>query len=135
MLREHGVVVAGGASLALVDPIPLRLLRDEIVDTMCSWGAELRTNADPFRNRFYQGFILLNYCRMWCDVTLGSLGSKRRGAEWAKSQLDPAWAELIDRAWDTRPNPAVSVRTPPDPDDFERTIELMIQITESVKRP
>jgi hypothetical protein len=60
-----------------------------------------------------------------CDV-----GSKQRGAAWAKQRLDPSWSDLIDRAWDTRPDPATSVRQPADPVDYARTLELLALILE-----
>ena len=59
------------------------------------------------------------------DLHTGSVGSKRAGAEWVKTTLDPAWAGLIDRAWAGRPNPALSVRQPADPVDVQRTREFM----------
>jgi hypothetical protein len=59
------------------------------------------------------------------DLHRGRPGSKREGAEWAKSALDPAWRDLIDRAWDTRPDPAWQVRQPPDPQDFDRTLRFV----------
>lgn len=36
-----------------------------------------------------------------------------------------AWAGLIDRAWDGRPNPALSVRQPADPEDLTLTLEFI----------
>ncbi len=66
-----------------------------------------------------------HYARMLHDLVEGRPGSKRAGAAWAKATLDPAWADLIDRAWATRPNPAASVRHPPDAADFERTLEFV----------
>jgi len=59
------------------------------------------------------------------DLQNGFVGSKRAGAEWAKTTLDPSWAGLIDRAWDGRANPALSVRQPADPADFRRTLEFV----------
>jgi hypothetical protein len=59
------------------------------------------------------------------DLHTGFPGSKRAGADWAKASLDPAWADLIDRAWTGRPNPALSVRQPADPSEFERTLEFV----------
>jgi hypothetical protein len=60
--------------------------------------------------------------------------SKRAGAEWAKANLEPSWRELIERSWATRPVPEVSVRTPADPDDYARTIELVRQAVENEDR-
>jgi len=82
-------------------------------------------NPDDYNNRFYQTFIVLNYCRMLHDLQKGFPGSKLAGAEWAKANLDPCWTELIDRAWDGRPNPAVSVRQRADLKDFKATLEFI----------
>jgi hypothetical protein len=68
---------------------------------------------------------VLSYCRMLHDLRSGRVGSKREGAEWAKAALDPSWVDLIDRAWGGRPNPSRSVREPPDPADFARTLEFV----------
>ena len=134
-MREHGVCLAGPEPATLVDPIPVEVLRREILAVITDWGQKILTAPEEFRNRFYQGFIVLSYCRMLHDLRAGSIGSKRTGAEWAKVTLDPSWAGLIDRAWLTRPNPAVSVRQPPDPEDFARTLEFVRYVTaEAAKR-
>ncbi|HZD85674.1 MAG TPA: hypothetical protein VE052_07155, partial [Gemmatimonadaceae bacterium] len=35
------------------------------------------------------------------------------------------WSALIDRAWTRRPNPAVAIREPADPVDFEATLQFV----------
>jgi RimJ/RimL family protein N-acetyltransferase len=130
IVREHGVVLAGPSPETLVDPVPTEVLREEILATIRDWGQEVLSEPERFSNRFYQGFIVLSYCRMPHDLHTGRVGSKREGAEWAKATLDPSWSGLIDRAWDTRPNPALSVRQPADPEEFERTLEFVRHMIE-----
>ena len=125
VVREHGVALAGQSPATLVDPIPVEKLRQEIMQTISDWGQEILAETEHFNNRFYQTFIVLSYCRMLHDLHTGFTGSKRVGAEWAKATLDPAWAGLIDRAWEGRPNPALSVRQPADPADFRSTLEFV----------
>jgi hypothetical protein len=125
VVREHGVALAGPAPALLVDPIPVETLRKEILATLHEWGQEILDNPDAFNNRFYQGFIVLSYCRMLHDYSRGFPGSKLAGAEWAKANLDPCWAGLIDRAWNGRPDPAVSSRQRADPKDFKETLEFV----------
>jgi hypothetical protein len=125
VVREHGVTLAGPSPATLVDPIPVEALRQEIMQTISGWGQEILAESEHFNNRFYQTFIVLNYCRMLHDLHTGFPGSKRAGAEWAKATLDPSWARLIARAWDGRPNPALSVRQPADPADFRSTLEFV----------
>ena len=125
VLREHEITLVGPNPAGLVDPIPLDALRREIGETLRGWGRQILAAPDQYRNRFYQGHIVLSYCRMLHDLIEGRAGSKRAGAAWAKATLDPAWSPLIDRAWDCRPNPTVAVREPPDVADFECTLQFV----------
>jgi hypothetical protein len=134
VLREHGLTLAGPSPESLVDPIPADALRREISETMRGWGRQILDTPGPYRNRFYQGYIVLSYCRMLHDLVQGRPGSKRAGAAWAQAYLDPAWSALIDRACDCRPNPAVAVREPPHDADFRRTLEFVRYILRESER-
>ncbi len=125
VVREQGVTLAGPAPALLLDSVPVEALREHIRATIQNWGQEIVSNPDPFNNRFYQGFIVLNYCRMLLDLRRGVPGSKLAGAQWAKANLDPCWKGLIHRAWNGRPDPAVSSRRPADPQDFQATLEFI----------
>lgn len=134
ILREHGVILVGPSPATLVDPIPVDALRHEIGDTIRGWGSQILEQPDLYRNRFYQGYIVLSYCRMLYDLVRGRPGSKRAGAAWAKENLEPAWSPLIERAWACRPHPAVAVREPPDGADYERTLEFVRYIMRESER-
>lgn len=125
VVREYGIVLAGPSPEKMVNPIPVSVLRQEILATMNDWGQEILTERDRYNNRFYQSFIVLSYCRMLHDLHLGRPGSKLAGAKWGKESLDPIWTGLIDRAWGGRPNPAVSVRQRADPVEFKSTLEFV----------
>ena len=125
ILREKGVVLSGPKPTALIDPIPVEVLRRAILKSINESGHEILTNPDPYNNRFYQTFIVLQYCRKLHDLHTGTIGSKRSGAEWAKRNLDRSWTDLIDRTWEGRPNPAVSSRQPADKTDFMSTLEFV----------
>lgn len=132
VVREHGIALAGPNPTALVDPIPVGVLRHEIREVMTNWWDQIQAEPEQINNRFYQAFAVLNYCRMLHDFHAGTVGSKRAGAEWAKANLDPSWAGLIDRAWNGRPNPAVSVRQPADPKDYRSTLEFIPYIINAI---
>jgi len=125
VVRENGVTLAGPPPGTLIDPIPVERLRREIMGTITGWGQEIITDPSRFNNRFYQAYIVLNFCRMLHDLHTGFPGSKLAGAEWAKASLDPSWRGLIDRTWNGRPNPALSVRQSADPQDFEATLKFV----------
>lgn len=125
VLRDHGVTLAGPDPRTLIDPIPVKALRQEILESMFTWGQQILADPEQINNRFYQGFAVLHYCRLLHDLQTGFPGSKRAAAEWAKANLDPRWRGLIDRAWTTRPAPEVSSRQPADPMDLQNTLEFV----------
>jgi hypothetical protein len=134
-LREHGIRLLGPDPATLLSPVSTKVLRAEILGHIQAWGREILGSPERFENRFYQGLIVLSYCRMWRDSVVGDVGSKRAGAAWAAAQLGPGWTDLIDRAWTTRPDPATSVRTPADASDFVRTLELVHLVMERCPAP
>ncbi len=134
VVREHGVRLAGQDPASLVEEIPVEALRQEILSTIRDWGREIQDEPERYNNRFYQTFIVLSYCRMLRDLETGSTGSKRAGAEWAKENLDPSWKDLIDRTWNGRPNPALSVRQPADAEDFRLTLAFIKYVTDVAER-
>jgi predicted nucleotidyltransferase len=133
VMREKGIPLAGPPANTLIPPISAEVLRGEIAETIEEWGQEILDNPDRFSNRFYQGFIVLSHCRMLHSLQTGRVESKVAGAEWAKKNLDPAWIELIDGTWATRPNPALSVRQMADPEAFAKTLEFVQYCIEKSK--
>jgi hypothetical protein len=125
VVRERSVPLAGPLARTLVDEVPIAVLRREMAEAIRRWGQQILDDPTPYRNRFYQGYIVLSYCRMLHDLVEGRPGSKRAGAAWAQAQLDPKWSTLIERAWGGRPDPAASSREPPDAADFESTLAFV----------
>jgi hypothetical protein len=74
VVRESGVILAGPPPNTLVQPIPVNVLRREIVDTIKNWGQQILADQEKYNNRFYQGFIVLSYCRMFHDLQTGRPG-------------------------------------------------------------
>jgi hypothetical protein len=134
VVRERGVPLGGSSPATLLDAVPVDALRQEIREVIRQWGRQILDDPDRYRNRFYQTYIVLSYCRMLHDLIQGRPGSKRAGAAWAKANLDPAWSALIDRAWDGRPNPAVAVREPADAADFASTLRFVAFVIEQSAR-
>lgn len=122
VVREKGVTISGPQPKTLVEPVSEEDLKAEIFETLVNWGHEILDNPERYKNRFYQSFIVLSYCRMLHDLKRGYPGTKREGAEWAKTALDPTWSDLIDGTWSNRPDPAKKVRQPADPEDFKQTL-------------
>lgn len=121
VLRERGVALAGPAPATLIDPIPVTALREEILTAIRGRSQDILAQPERYNSRFDQSYTVLSFCRMLHNLREGRPGSKQAGAEWAKANLDPSWAGLIDRAWLGRSNPEVSIRQPADPADFQAT--------------
>jgi hypothetical protein len=134
VVRERGVPLFGPEPATLIDAIPVQVLRREMLGNMLSWGQQILADPTIINNRFYQTFAVLHYCRALHDLHNGFPGSKRAGAEWAKANLDPRWAGLIDRTWDGRPIPEVSVRQPADPQDLRSTLEFIRYVMDAASQ-
>jgi hypothetical protein len=134
VVRERGVPLAGPPPATLVEPVEEARLKAEMCEVLTGWGQQILDDPAPYNNRFYQAFIVLNYCRMLHDLRRGYPGSKRAGAEWAKATLDPSWSDLIDATWAGRPDPARQVREPADPEAFERTLRFVEYVMDQSQR-
>jgi hypothetical protein len=124
-LREKGVTVVGPEPFSLLDAVSPSALRTEIRDLLIGWGNELLKDAKPYRNRFFQAFIVLHYCRMLQDLNEGRITSKREGAEWAKSNLDPRWIPLIEYCWNERQDTAIHVSQPAVSEVFQKVLAFV----------
>lgn len=133
-VRGKGITVLGPDPVTLIDPIPADELCKEIKETIVGWGEELIENPEPYRNRFYQSYLVLNYSRMLHALHQGKIGSKLSGINWAKSNLDPKWAELIDFCWEERQDTSISVKQPAKPDVFEKSLQFVKYAVEQGKR-
>jgi hypothetical protein len=124
-LREKGVAVIGPEISTFVDQVPANALRAEIRDLIVGWGNELLADPEPYRNRFYQAFLVLNYCRMLQDLNEGRVTSKLEGTEWAKLKLDPKWNPLIEYCWNDRQDPNIHISQPAVPEIFDEALAFV----------
>lgn len=124
-LRERGVVLNGPEPSELIQHVLSNDLRTEIQRTLVTWGDMVVSDPEPYRNRFYQSFLVLNYCRGLLDLSEGSIHSKLAGVNWALENVNPKWAPLIRFCWEERQDPNISIKQPADSEVFGRTIEFV----------
>ena len=124
-LREKGITLIGPDPKEFVKLINPNDLRKEIRETMLGWGKQLTKDASPFKNRFYQSFIVLNFSRMLHDLYIGKVSSKLEAMKWARSELDAEWAELIDFCWEERRDTSISVSQPANDRVFRKSMEFV----------
>ena len=106
ILRERGITIIGPDPKTLVYPVPTEALRTEAVTSIhklqTSFVAEVDQPLGWFNTRFGQSFAVLSCCRMLYTCKSGTVQSKISGVKWAEQSLDPAWRELIRKAWTER---------------------------------
>lgn len=122
VVREYGLPLAGCNPKELIDPIPADDLRQEVLAVMQGWASDIFAGKWSLNNRWAQPFAVLSYCRMLHTLQTGRIASKLAGAQWAKTALDPRWAELIQNAWEERPNPSLKVTFPANPANLSATL-------------
>lgn len=95
-----------GRSETLLDVVHPETLRQEIVQAMQELEHRFVADMDQpfgwFKMRFGQSFTVLTACRMLQTCQTGSIESKRSAVDWAEQTLDPAWRNLIQKAWTER---------------------------------
>jgi len=125
VLRESGLTLAGPEPRNWIPPVPVRLLKEEIHETMREWGHEILTGTYLIDNRWAQTFTVLSYCRMLHSLATGSVQSKAAGAAWGKETLDPKWLPLIDDALSARTDQYTKSYQAADSDKIQQTLAFI----------
>lgn len=126
VVRERGIPLFGPDAKELIDLISANALRDEVRGVMRQWGEDILTGHWQVKNRWAQPFAVLSYCRMLHTLETGQIASKRAGAEWAQTALESGWQDVIQRAWDERPDPWAKVHQAADPKDIENALAFIL---------
>ncbi len=125
ILRERGITLAGIDPHLLIDPVPTVNLRREVLARMKWWADEVFRDPPELDNGWYQPYAVLSFCRMLKTLQSGAVVSKLAGARWAQTTLDERWRDLIEHAWQQRPDPTSKARQKADPADFAITLEFL----------
>jgi predicted nucleotidyltransferase len=131
-LREHGIALAGPDPKTLVDPVSPDDLRSETSRSMGDWLTEILAEPEVLNNRWYQAFAVVSPCRMLYTMREGTITSKLRAVRWAQENLESRWNDLIEHAWQDRPNPSLKSRQTSDPEDARRTLEFVKYVLELI---
>jgi len=121
-LHNCGITIAGLPIRSITNPVAPDDLRKEIRDTMLGRGRIILENTDATNNRFYQSYLVLNYCRMLHNLHTGTIESKEKGMIWGKAHLDKEWIDLLDFAWNERQDPDISIRQPANQERYAQSL-------------
>lgn len=135
-VRQQGIALLGPPASQLIEPIPPAALRQEIIQTMEDWGAEIVSGRYSINNRWAQPFAALSYGRMLHTLATGQIHSKLAALQWAENHLNGRWTNLLKRAWAERPFPGQKIQQPANPDDLQETLAfIQMAITEGKYEP
>ena len=122
ILREQGVIVAGPPIRSLLDPVQPDDLRGAVCGFVRDWWAPMLECSDHLRDREYQAYATLTFCRALYTLRFGEIRSKVMSARWVLQAHAPRWKGLIERslAWPDGPQP----------DEYEQTVALLRYVIE-----
>ncbi len=95
VLREQGVVLAGPALHALIDPVGPDDLRQAVAAILREWWAPMLDDPARLRRSDYQAYAVLTMCRALYTLENRAIVSKPVAARWAQEGLGQRWAALI----------------------------------------
>jgi predicted nucleotidyltransferase len=132
VLREYGRPLAGPDPRELVDVIEPDQLRAEVGVTM----AETKRWAETIENHrragdalafshWAQTYLVVSVCRMLHTRTYGTVVSKRAAADWALTELEDRWRDLIRQAIQDRPDPWIRANLPSSAELAIATVEFV----------
>ncbi|MHB1319209.1 MAG: aminoglycoside adenylyltransferase domain-containing protein [Anaerolineae bacterium] len=125
-LHEHGIALYGPPIASLTDPVEPDALRAEVHAVFRDWGGAFLEDPSRVSSRWYQQFLVISYCRMLQTVQEGGIYSKPAGVAWGLAHLDPAWHDLIRRAWAERQEDIwAKVRQAPEVAEVQGTLAFV----------
>jgi len=98
IIREQGVVVAGPAPQALIDPVLPNDLRRAVLGFLREWWSPMLHDPARLHSREYRAYAVLTMCRALYTLQHGTVVSKPVAAHWAQEELSRRWTASIERA-------------------------------------
>ncbi len=98
LIREQGVVVAGPAPQALIDPVQPNDLRRAALGILREWWLPQLHDPARLHSGEYQAYAILTMCRVLYTLQYGTVVSKSVAARWAQEALGERWTALIEQA-------------------------------------
>ncbi len=123
-VQEQGEALYGPDPKMFIQSIS----KQDFLDTIIIDARKWRTHIENAKySRPYQGFAIMTLCRAFYTFTYGQQVSKRKAAEWVKTNY-PQWTDLIDSAFIWRKLYREKVENPEDTyPEAKKFVDFMIE--------
>lgn len=100
VVREHGVVLDGPDPKTLIDFVTAEDIRNSIMGVLREWWYPMLENSEWLRENDdgYRSFAVITMCRVLHGLEHGTITSKPKAVQWARTKVTPRWHSLIDDA-------------------------------------
>ncbi len=100
VVRECGVVLEGPDPKTLIDFVSPDDIRFCILGVLNEWWFPMLNDASWLRDKGDgdRAFAVITMCRVLHSLEHGSITSKPKAAQWARTKVDSQWKQLIDKA-------------------------------------
>jgi predicted nucleotidyltransferase len=100
VVREYGVIVEGPDPKALIDFVSPDDIRGAVIGVLHEWWFPMLDDPSWLRHHEgpYRAFAVITMCRVLHALEHGTVVSKPKAIQWARSHLEVPWRQLIDQA-------------------------------------
>jgi len=100
VVREYGVVIEGADPKTLIDFVSAQDIRNSIMGVLREWWYPMLEDASWLRENHdgYRSFAVITMCRVLHGLEHGTVTSKPKAVEWARTKVNSRWYSLIDKA-------------------------------------
>lgn len=100
VVRECGVIVEGPDPKTLIDFVSPDEIREAVKGILHEWWFPMLDDPSWLRDNEngYRAFAVITMCRVLHALETGTVASKPKAMQWARSKLGERWMPLIDRA-------------------------------------
>jgi hypothetical protein len=100
VVRECGVIVEGPEPKTLIDFVSPEDIRRAVKGILQEWWFPMLDDPSWLHDNenAYRAFAVITMCRVLHALETGTILSKPKAIQWARSKLDIRWKQLIDKA-------------------------------------
>lgn len=100
VVREHGIIIEGPDPKTLIDFVTREDIRGSIMGVLNEWWFPMLDDPSWLRDHEagYRSFAVITMCRVLHALEHGTITSKPKATQWARTKLGGPWKQLIDKA-------------------------------------